>query len=95
MSPFQFHCRLGYPSLEVLKRLCPYLESMSSLSCDSCLFDKHHQNVYLPCLNKSAQELFDIVHSDVLVPCMVTLMFGFKVFLLFLLITSIMQLGYI
>ncbi|KAA0048181.1 gag-pol polyprotein [Cucumis melo var. makuwa] len=34
-SPFEVHCRLGHPSLFVLKKLYPEFMSLSSLNCDS------------------------------------------------------------
>ena len=35
-TPFEIHCRLGYPSLPLLKKLCPRFSSLSSLDCESC-----------------------------------------------------------
>lgn len=40
-------------------------------------------SVYLPCLNKRAHALFDIVHSDVWGSCPVTSKFGYKYFVIF------------
>ncbi|GJU96098.1 retrovirus-related pol polyprotein from transposon TNT 1-94 [Tanacetum coccineum] len=40
-SPFEAHCRLGHPSLQSLKKLCPEYSHLSSLNCDSCEFAKH------------------------------------------------------
>ncbi|TYJ97231.1 Cysteine-rich RLK (RECEPTOR-like protein kinase) 8 [Cucumis melo var. makuwa] len=42
-SPFEVHCRLGHPSLFVLKKLYPEFRSLSSLNCDSCQFAKSHR----------------------------------------------------
>ena len=33
---FELHCRLGHPSLSVLKKLYPQFSSLSSLKCKSC-----------------------------------------------------------
>ena len=32
-TPFETHCRLGHPSLPLLKKLCPQFSSLSSLEC--------------------------------------------------------------
>ncbi|MCR2848058.1 GAG-pre-integrase domain-containing protein, partial [Weizmannia coagulans] len=32
-SPFELHCRLGHPSLSLLKRLYPQFSSLSTLAC--------------------------------------------------------------
>ena len=42
-STFEVHCRLGHPSLFVLKKLYPEFRSLSSLNCDSCQFAKFHR----------------------------------------------------
>nr|GEU58021.1 uncharacterized mitochondrial protein AtMg00810-like [Tanacetum cinerariifolium] len=34
-SPFKTHCRLGHPSLQSIKKLCPEYSHLSSLNCDS------------------------------------------------------------
>lgn len=49
-----------HPSLGVLKRLCCQLELISSLSCDSCHFNKYHRihSVYLHYLNKRVVSMF-------------------------------------
>ena len=35
-NPLEVHCRLGYVSLSLLKKLFPQFSSLSSLSCESC-----------------------------------------------------------
>ena len=47
-SPFEVHCRLGHPSLFVLKKLYPEFRSLSSLNCDSCQFAKFHHLISSP-----------------------------------------------
>ena len=42
-TPFETYCRLGHPSLPLLKKLCPQFSSLSSLDCESCQFAKHHR----------------------------------------------------
>ncbi|KAH0674521.1 hypothetical protein KY284_025608 [Solanum tuberosum] len=44
MSPFEVHCRLGHPSVPLLKNLCPQFQNISSLECESCQFAKHHRH---------------------------------------------------
>nr|CAN74438.1 hypothetical protein VITISV_022954 [Vitis vinifera] len=64
-SPVEAHCRLGHPSLPVLKKLCPQLYTLPSLDCESCHFAKHHRSSLGPRINKRAESLFKLVHSDV------------------------------
>ena len=47
-TPFETHCRLGHPSLPLLKKLCPQFSSLSSLDCESCQFEKHHRLSFRP-----------------------------------------------
>ena len=35
-TPFETHCRLGHPSLPLVKKLCLRFSSLSSLDCESC-----------------------------------------------------------
>ena len=64
-TPFETHCRLGHPSLPLLKKLCPRFSSQLSLDCESCQFAKHHCLSYSPRVNKRASAPFELVHSDV------------------------------
>ncbi|RVW66431.1 Retrovirus-related Pol polyprotein from transposon TNT 1-94 [Vitis vinifera] len=64
-SPVEAHCRLGHPSLPVLKKLCPQFDTLPSLDCESCHFAKYHRSSLGPRLNKRAESLFELVHSDV------------------------------
>ena len=64
-SPVEAHCRLGHPSLPVLKKLCPQFDNLPSLDCESCHFVKHHHSSLGPRINKGAEALFELVHSDV------------------------------
>ena len=51
-TPFETHCRLGHPSLPLLKKLCPQFSSLLSLDCESCQFAKHHRIISHPRVNK-------------------------------------------
>ena len=68
-TPFKTHCRLGHPSLPLLKKLCPQFPSLSSLDCESCQFAKHHHLHSSPRVNKRASAPFELIHSDVWGPC--------------------------
>ncbi|GJW28735.1 retrovirus-related pol polyprotein from transposon TNT 1-94 [Tanacetum coccineum] len=65
-SLFEAHCRLGHPSLQSLKKLCPEYSHLSSLNSDSCEFAKHKRVHLSPRANKRAASPFELVHSDVL-----------------------------
>ena len=65
VTPFEAHCRLGHPSFPILKKLCPQFSTMSSLDCESCQFAKHHRLSSSPRVNKRANALFELVHSDI------------------------------
>ena len=64
-TPFETHCRLGHPSLPLLKKLCPRFSSLSSLDCESCQFSKHHRLNSHPRVTKRANAPFELVISDV------------------------------
>ena len=51
-TPFKTHCRLGHPSLPLLKKSCPRFLSQLSLDCESCQFSKHHRLSYSSRVNK-------------------------------------------
>ena len=42
VTPFELDCRLGHPSLPLLKKLYPQFSSLSSLNCESCRYAKLH-----------------------------------------------------
>ena len=57
--------------------------NLLSLDCESCHFVKHHRSSLGPRLNKRAESLFELVHSDVWGPCPVTSQTGFRYFVTF------------
>ena len=77
------HCRLGYPSLPLLKKLCLQFSSLLSLDCESCQFVKHHCLHSSPIVNKRASSPFELVHSNVWGPCPVVSSTGFRYFVTF------------
>ena len=53
VTPFELHCRLGHPSLSLLKKLYPQFSSLSSLNCESCQYAKlHHVHLSLTVNNE-------------------------------------------
>ena len=64
-TPFETHCRLGHPSLPLLKKFCPQFLSLALLACESSQFAKHHCLHSSPRVNKRASAPFELVHSDV------------------------------
>jgi hypothetical protein len=83
-TPLEVHCRLGHHSLPLLKKLCPRFSRMSILDCESCQFAKHHRLHSHPRVNKRASFPFELVHSDVWYPCLVSSKTGFKYFVIFI-----------
>ncbi|KAK2972307.1 hypothetical protein RJ640_014365 [Escallonia rubra] len=83
VSPFEAHCRLGHPSLPVLKKLCPQFHDISSVDCESCHFAKHHRSSLSPRVNKRVEFAFELVHSDVWGPCPILSKSGFRYFVTF------------
>ncbi|RVX00652.1 Retrovirus-related Pol polyprotein from transposon RE1 [Vitis vinifera] len=63
-SPVEAHCRLGHPSLLVLKKLCPQFDTLPSLDYESCHFAKHHRSSLGPRINKWAESLFECFSPD-------------------------------
>ncbi|KAK2986874.1 hypothetical protein RJ640_000992 [Escallonia rubra] len=83
VSPFEAHCRLGHPSLPVLKKLCPQFHDISSVDCESCHFAKHHRSSLSPRVNKRVEFAFELVHYDVWGSCPVLSKSGFRYFVTF------------
>ena len=52
VTPFELYCRLGHPSLSLLKKLYPRFFSLSSLICESCQYVKLHRVHLSPKVNK-------------------------------------------
>ena len=82
-TSFETHCRLGHPSLPLLKNSCPRFSSQLSIDCESCQFAKHHCLSYSPRVNKQASASFKLVHSDVWGPCPVVSPTRFRYFVTF------------
>ena len=82
-TPFESHCRLGHPSLPLLKKLCPQFLSLSSIDSESCQFAKHHRLSSSPRVNKRAGAPFELVHSNVWGQCPVMSPIGFLYFVTF------------
>ena len=82
-TPFETQCRLGHPSLPLLKKLCPHFSCLSSLDCKSCLFAKHHCLHSSPKVNKRVSAPFELVHSDVWGLCPIVSPTGFRYFVTF------------
>ena len=83
VTQFELHCRLGHPSLFLLKKLYPQFSSLSSLNHESCQYAKLHRVHLSPKVNKRASAPFELVHSDVWGPCPVLSSIGFKYFVTF------------
>ena len=83
VTPFELHCRLGHPSLPLLKKLYPQFSSLSSLNCESCQYAKLHQVHLSPFVNKRASAPFELVHYDVSGPCLILSPTRFKYFVTF------------
>ena len=82
-TPFEAHCRLGYPFLPLLKKLCPKFLSFSSLYCESYQSARHHHLSSNPRINKRANAPSELVHLDVWGPCPVVSPTGFQYFVTF------------
>ena len=82
-SMHEVHCRLGHPSLSLLKKLFPQFSSPSSLNCESCPYAKLHCMHLSPKVNKQASAPFELIHSDVWGPCPVMSPTRFKYFVTF------------
>ena len=65
VTPFELYCRLGHPSLSLLKKLYPQFSSLSLLNRESCQYAKLHRLHLSPRVNKRASAHFELVHSDV------------------------------
>ena len=82
-SLVEAHCHLGHLPLPVLKKLYPQFHSLPSLNCESCHFAKHHCSLLSPRVNKRAESIFELVHSNVWGPCPITSKTRFRYFVTF------------
>ena len=80
LTPFELHCRLGHPSLSLLKKLYPQFSSLSSLNYELCQYAKLHLVHLSPRVNKRASTPFELVHYDVWGPYPVMSSTRFKYF---------------
>ena len=83
LSSVEAHYRFGHPFLWVLKKLCPQFHNLPLLNCESCHFAKHHHSSLRPRIDKRIESIFELVHSNVCGPCLVTLKTGFWYFVTF------------
>ena len=83
VTPFELHCRLGHPSLFLLKNLYPQFSSLSLLNCESGQYVKLHRVHLSPRVNNQASAHFELVHSDVWGPCLVVSPTSFRYFVTF------------
>ena len=80
-----WHHRLRHPSFGYLKHLLPGLFSKVShlnFKCDTCILAKSHRASYPLSMNKSMIP-FDLIHSDVWGPSLVTTSSGHRSFVIF------------
>ena len=83
LTPFELHCRMGYPSLSLLKKPYPQFSSLSSLNYESCQYAKLHCVHLSSRVNNRASAVFELVRSDVWGPCPVVSPTGFRYFVKF------------
>ena len=65
LTPFELHCRLGHPSLSLLKKLYPQFSSLSSLNCELYQYAKLHRVHLSPRVKNRASATFELVHLNV------------------------------
>ena len=66
-----------------MKKLFPQFSSLSSLNCESFQYAKLHRMHLSPRVNKRASAPFELIHSNVLGPCLVMSPTSFKYFITF------------
>ncbi|KAK4402403.1 Retrovirus-related Pol polyprotein from transposon RE1 [Sesamum angolense] len=81
VSPLQWHCRLGHPSLPTLQKVLPI--KSSRLACESCELEKHHRASFPPRVDKRSSSPFTLVHSDIWGPCRFESINSFRYFITF------------
>ena len=83
VTQFELQCRLGHPSLSLLKKLYPQFSSLSSLNYESCQYAKLYCVHWSPRVNKRVSAHFELVHYDVWGPCPVLSPTEFRYFITF------------
>ncbi|KAL0311158.1 UNVERIFIED_CONTAM: Retrovirus-related Pol polyprotein from transposon RE2 [Sesamum angustifolium] len=81
VSPLQWHCCLGHPSLPTLQKVLPI--KSSRLACESCELGKHHRASFPPRVDKCSSSPFTLVHCDIWGPCRFESISGFRYFITF------------
>ncbi|KAK4381918.1 Retrovirus-related Pol polyprotein from transposon RE2 [Sesamum angolense] len=87
ISPFQWHCCLGHPSLAKLEQLLPLESAVSKLECEFYELGKHHRVSYPSRVNNCSSSPFDLVHSNVWGPSRIEFVGGLDILLALLMIT--------
>ena len=64
-----WHWHLGHPSLQKLQSVIPAESFVSSLGCESCELGEHHRATFQSRVNNRSGYVFELVHSDIWVPC--------------------------
>lgn len=82
VSPYNWHCYLGHPSISNLKKVLSFSEPIFKINCDACLLGKHHKTSFP---SKESQSLypFDLVHLDIYDPCHYSTLLGHQYFITF------------
>ncbi|XP_077232595.1 uncharacterized protein LOC143869939 [Tasmannia lanceolata] len=84
VDAFQWHYRLGHPSLQHLQQTSLVPASISHFQCQSCELGKHHRVSFPSRVVSRVDSLFQLVHSDVWEPSRVASNNGFKYFIVFI-----------
>ncbi|XP_077249080.1 uncharacterized protein LOC143888508 [Tasmannia lanceolata] len=84
VDTFQWHCRLGHPSLQRLQKTHLVLVPFSPFQCESCELGKHHRVSFPSRVISRVSSSFELVHSDVWGPSRVASSTGFKYFIIFI-----------
>jgi len=83
-SPSLLHAQLGHPSLAKMQQLVPSLSKLSSLTCESCLLERHNRSSFPSSVSQRTSSPFALVHSDIWGPSRVKSNLGFHYFVTFI-----------
>ncbi|XP_031501801.1 retrovirus-related Pol polyprotein from transposon RE2 isoform X1 [Nymphaea colorata] len=80
-TPYQWHLRLGHPSLSKLRGVLPNISMSESFQCEACQLGKHTRSSFPSSSSSSSHAVFDLIHVDVWGPSRVVSRAKFRYYL--------------
>ena len=79
-APFLHHSHFGHPNISKFRKMVPRFSSLFSIECESCQLGKHIPVSFPKPLDHWTMSLFNLVHTHVWGPSLITSTLGFQYF---------------